>query len=93
KYSPRADKVEIDLDFSRGFVKITVRDYGLGIKQADAKKVFRPFFRSKETTQQPGLGMGLFLTKQIVHHYQGKVTFDSQEGKGTAFQIQLPVGG
>lgn len=92
KYSSDADRVDISSSQEGNFVLIQIKDYGLGIKKEDALQIFKPFFRSKQSrNKKPGLGMGLFLIKQIVDHYQGEIWFSTQQDRGVTFFVQLPV--
>ena len=69
-------------------VKITVTDDGLGIPKEDIEKIFSPFF----TTKRHGTGLGLCVSKRIVEDHKGSsFTVESKEGKGTTFEISLPL--
>ncbi len=76
-----------------GTVKIIVEDQGLGISKTDLMQIFEPFYRSKEVVdaQINGNGLGLSLVKQIVNAHRGRVTANSQLGKGSEFTIEIPV--
>ena len=67
---------------------IQVADSGPGIKAEDLDKVFNPFF----TTRAEGVGLGLFVTQQIVHRYGGSIRVESEPGEGTIFVVELPGG-
>lgn len=73
----KADKVFI----------IQVADSGQGIKPEDLDKVFNPFF----TTRPDGVGLGLFVTQQILHRYGGSIRAESEPGEGTLFVAELPA--
>jgi signal transduction histidine kinase len=66
-----------------------IRDQGTGIAQAVQDKVFELYFTTKKT----GSGIGLAQTYQIMQWHYGSVDFESIEGKGTAFRLQLPLAG
>lgn len=68
-------------------VAIEVEDDGAGIPDADAERVFNPFFTTKDT----GTGLGLALTHKIVEDHGGSIHFKSVSGRGTTFRIVLPV--
>jgi len=69
-------------------VKITVTDDGCGIPKEDIEKIFSPFF----TTKRHGTGLGLCVSKRIVEDHKGSsFTVESEEGKGTTFEISLPL--
>jgi PAS domain S-box-containing protein len=93
KYSPNQDKVLIKTTNIDGAIQIEVQDFGQGINAKRAHRIFEPFYRTQEAKQHEdnGLGMGLFLTKQIVSHYHGKIWFDTELNEGTTFYINLPI--
>jgi signal transduction histidine kinase len=68
---------------------IQVADDGIGITQENLDKVFNPFF----STRSDGLGLGLFVTQQIVHRYGGSIRVASSPQEGTLFEVKLPSGG
>jgi signal transduction histidine kinase len=72
-------------------VKIAVEDHGLGISKTDLKHVFEPFYRAKEVVdaQIHGNGLGLSLVKQIIDAHGGKISAESEIGKGSKFVIEL----
>lgn len=79
-------RVLVTADGSKAKIIITVQDWGRGIKPEDQKTLFEPFHSSKQT----GMGMGLFIVKQIVEeHFVGTVRLDTSK-KHTAFVVQLP---
>ena len=65
---------------------ITIKDTGQGISRENARKVFLPFF----TTREKGVGMGLALAHKIITAHGGRIEVASEEGKGTTFTISLP---
>jgi PAS domain S-box-containing protein len=69
------------------YVRISIRDQGLGIAKEDIEKVFDPFF----TTKHEGSGLGLATTYSIVKNHDGHITVESELGKSTTFQIYLPA--
>jgi signal transduction histidine kinase len=75
-----------------GEVSITVRDSGLGIPRADLPHIFEPFYRAHEVVaaQIHGSGLGLSVVHQIVEAHGGRITVQSQPGKGSAFTLYLP---
>jgi two-component system sensor histidine kinase HydH len=68
-------------------VSITVRDNGNGIAEEDLKKIFMPFY----TTKQGGSGIGLALVQKIVMGHGGNITVESKEGEGSTFRMFLPI--
>ncbi|MCP4138462.1 MAG: response regulator [bacterium] len=69
------------------YVKITIRDEGVGIPREDINKVFDPYY----TTKKNGTGLGLTTSYSIIKSHEGYITVDSEPGKGTSFYIYLQV--
>lgn len=93
KYSPDADRVDVDLSSIRSGVRIDVKDYGIGISQEEMDKIFDRFYRVKDTKGRtfPGLGIGLYLSREIAQRHKGKIWADSQKGNGSTFHLSLPA--
>ena len=73
------------------FLKILVKDNGIGIAKDAQDKIFSKFFRSKEAVEKrdDGSGLGLFIAKNIVLRHGGKMWFDSEPNKGSVFYFTL----
>jgi signal transduction histidine kinase len=69
------------------WVELTIQDSGIGIPLEDLKKLFDPFFSTKEG----GIGLGLSIAHRIIDQHHGKIEVESTPGKGTLFTISLPV--
>lgn len=93
KYSEDGTTVTISTEVKGDFVVIKVSDEGVGIKKEDFDKLFKKFSRLENhlTSKTQGNGLGLYITKQIVKNMGGKILFSSQEGKGTVFEVQIPI--
>lgn len=92
KYSPQADKVIITIRQQRQYVTVTVQDFGIGIARRHHKKIFTRFYRAREGDRSfPGLGIGLYITFEIIRRHEGKVWVESAEGKGAKFVFTLPI--
>lgn len=93
KYSADAHEIEIRLGCTDGFVQIAVRDYGIGLGREDQQKVFEKFYRvcTGLVHESRGSGLGLSLVKHIVEAHKGRVTLESEPGRGSTFTIHLPV--
>jgi signal transduction histidine kinase len=87
KYSDGEKFIKISARNGNGKDKITVKDKGLGIEKSELGKIFEPFYRSKQVVdaQIHGNGLGLSLVKQIVEAHGGKISVESEIGKGKPF--------
>jgi signal transduction histidine kinase len=72
-----------------GEVEIAVADTGPGIAPADHKRIFEPFFSTKEAGR--GTGLGLFITAEIVREHKGRIELDSDDGRGSTFRVIFPA--
>ena len=91
KYSPKADKVYVTLRSSAGTVTVGIRDEGIGIAATDKSKLFNRFFRAESIKNISGLGLGLYLTNEIIQRHGGDIEVNSEPGKGSEFTFTLPV--
>ena len=90
KYTPTGGHVNVSVAQWEMYVEIKVSDTGKGISESNQASIFKRFYREEEIHNQPGVGIGLYLTRKIVTQQGGYVTVDSQVGKGSAFSIFLP---
>jgi PAS domain S-box-containing protein len=94
-----AENVEIDSEtakysspFSEGkYIKIAIRDHGVGISEDHLHKIFDPYFSTKEIGVRKGMGMGLATTYNIIDRNDGYITVESEVGIGTTFTLYLPA--
>jgi PAS domain S-box-containing protein len=93
KYSPGADKVAINAYKDSKNVTVSVQDFGLGIPKEEQGKIFDRFFRvrGKKENNITGLGLWLYISKEIVLQHKGKIWIESTEGKGSTFSFSLPL--
>ena len=93
KYSPDSSEVIVNLKKTSRSLTVSVRDFGMGISQQNLDKLFTPFFRATETEREsfPSMGLGLYISAEIVKHYGGKIWVKSKEGQGTTFYFSLPL--
>ena len=85
--------VEISLAHTQNSAVIEVRDHGIGINARDQERIFDAFERVLHQDRTGGLGLGLFITKQLVDAHGGAITLQSQPGNGALFSVTLPLAG
>lgn len=94
KYSPRGAKVEIRVWREGERAMVSVRDHGHGIARERQPHIFEPFYEAippGEPGYQGVVALSLHLSKIIVERHQGRIWFESEEGKGTTFYVSLPA--
>ncbi len=91
KYSPEGSPVELEAALEPGFVRLSVSDRGPGIAPEDLPHVFDRYFRGKATAKAEGVGLGLYTTRMLVEAHGGRVWVESEVGKGSRFQVMLPL--
>lgn len=91
KYTGKEKKIEVAIIKLPSAVKIAVKDNGIGIRQEDISHVFDRFWRAEKSRHQKGLGLGLPLAETIVALHNGKISVVSEPGKGTVFEVVLPL--
>jgi len=88
--TPSGGRIEVTVGHgAAGEVEIAVHDTGRGISAADQKRIFEPFFSTKEAGH--GTGLGLFISAEIVREHRGRIESESEEGRGTTFRVALPA--
>lgn len=90
KYSPENSKIHITVKSFEMFVSIEVSDSGIGIFEEELPKIFRRFYRGKNVRKQSGVGIGLYLSRQIVEEQGGYIQAESKIEKGSVFKLFLP---
>ncbi len=93
KYSPDADSVEVKFHLTaKDEIYLSVRDFGIGISPEKQPLIFEKFYRVEESsTRFQGLGIGLFISAEIIKRHNGHFGVLSEEGKGSEFYFTLPV--
>ena len=94
KYTPEGGRIDllIDADPDPAWLRVVVRDTGIGIDAADLPRLFLPFVRldTRTTRTTGGTGLGLTLTRRLVELHHGTIDVASTPGHGTTFTIRLP---
>lgn len=91
KYAPDSKVIEVNIANISEYVKVSVKDYGVGINSEDTKKVFERFYRGNEVQKKfPGMGIGLYICDQIIKNHQGTLWVESEKGQGSVFSFTLP---
>lgn len=93
KYTPRGGRITIRAISYELFGRIDVEDNGIGITETEQAKIFTRFYRSPEVNQTEGIGVGLYLVREIISSQGGYVRVRSEIGKGSVFSIYLPTAG
>lgn len=91
KYSPAQSKINFDVECKENHLIFCIQDYGIGIPVANSGNLFEPFYRCKNVGKIKGTGLGLTIVKKCIEAHQGKIFWESQEGKGTTFTVYIPI--
>ncbi|MEO7835550.1 MAG: ATP-binding protein, partial [Ginsengibacter sp.] len=93
KYSSECKKIIVSLKEENNKVICSVKDFGKGIVIEEQDKIFERFYRisGHNLNTFPGLGLGLFICKDIIRKHDGEIGLESEKGKGSTFYFKLPV--
>lgn len=92
KYAPDTKEIIIDVVSKDGLVKISITDSGPGIEKEKQSQIFERYYRTDYShSQHTGLGLGLYISAEIVKKHGGTIGVDSELGKGSAFWFELPL--
>jgi signal transduction histidine kinase len=86
----RERPVTVTLSATADGVELRVKDQGIGIERADQERIFQRLVRAVPARQYSGLGLGLWLVKEIVDAHAGRISLDSEPGRGSEFTVWLP---
>jgi len=90
KYTPNGGNISVSVIPYEMFCRIDIVDNGIGIREGDINSIFMRFYRSIDVNQYEGVGIGLFLAREIVTKQGGYIKVTSTIGKGSTFSIFLP---
>ncbi|MEZ3501927.1 MAG: HAMP domain-containing histidine kinase [Lachnospiraceae bacterium] len=91
KYTPAGGAIRISAEQWEMYVKLNVSDTGKGIPESNQAAIFRRFYREEEVHGEQGVGIGLYLTREIVTRQGGYIKVASEPGQGSEFSIMLPT--
>ena len=93
KYSRKADRIIVSMDIHNGNIQVSVQDFGIGISQPYQERIFERFYKVNESVEKtfPGLGIGLYIARQIIERHQGHLWVESHKGVGSIFRFSLPL--
>ena len=91
KYTPPGGKISVSVVLWEMYVEVKVTDTGKGISESNQASIFRRFYREEEVHEQQGVGIGLYLAREIVTRQGGYIKVVSELRQGSEFSIMLPV--
>lgn len=91
KYTPAGGKISIDILDTELFVRIDISDTGIGIPEEETAKIFQRFYRAKTVSDQEGVGIGLYLAREIIMEEEGYIKVKSRAKEGSIFSVYLPA--
>ena len=93
KYSPAGSRIEIGVTEYEMFTAAFVKDEGIGIGEEEQAQIFGRFYRGGEVSQEPGVGIGLYLVREIAEKQGGYVKVRSEKGRGSVFYFYMARNG
>ena len=93
KFSASADKVLVQVRSEGSDAVVRVQDFGLGIDEAHQERIFESFYQVSEPDSKhfAGLGIGLYISSEIIKRHQGRISVESHKGEGSTFSFRLPL--
>jgi len=93
KYSPQGEKIIVRVKKIKQNVVVSVQDFGIGIEKSQQDKIFDRLYQVTDPEEKtfPGLGLGLYISKEIIERHKGKLWVESAKGKGSTFYFSLPI--
>jgi two-component system phosphate regulon sensor histidine kinase PhoR len=91
KFTPHDGEIYVSVDEDGGYVRVIIRDEGVGIPKVALPHIFDRFFHVDEVGEElfGGLGLGLAITRQVIEQHGGKIEVESKEGEGSTFRLYL----
>jgi PAS domain S-box-containing protein len=93
KYSPQANRVLVRIAKEEQAISVSVQDFGIGIADEHQHKIFERFYQVTDAAEKtyPGLGIGLYISCEIIKRHGGRLWVESQKGAGSTFHFSLPL--
>ncbi|MBS7564842.1 PAS domain S-box protein [Mucilaginibacter sp. Bleaf8] len=92
KYSPQASQISVKLHSDSENVTVSITDYGMGISKEEQELIFDRFYRADNLHYAfQGMGIGLYICKQIIDEHQGRLWVESEKDKGAIFSFTIPI--
>ncbi|GAB3918316.1 PAS domain-containing sensor histidine kinase [Mucilaginibacter boryungensis] len=92
KYSDEGGRIIVKAVKLDGHVRVSVTDFGIGLSEEQREKIFERFYRVEDKSfSTSGLGMGLYISSEIIKHHKGVINVESQLKKGSTFYFELPL--
>ncbi|RYF26080.1 MAG: hybrid sensor histidine kinase/response regulator [Flavobacteriales bacterium] len=92
KYSPGTTQAEMKVELTNNELYLGVKDYGVGMKPEQVQLVFEKFYRVEETSHRfQGLGIGLYISSEIIKRHGGQINVNSVYGEGSEFYFTIPI--
>lgn len=89
KYSPENSQITVEVREYEFYACINIKDQGMGIREEEKAQIFSRFYRSPRVQQEEGIGIGLYLAREILQKENGFIKVSSEEGKGSCFSIYI----
>jgi PAS domain S-box-containing protein len=92
KYSPGGEKVIVSFNFDQKNILVSIKDFGIGIAESNLHRLFNRYYRIDNTAMRfEGLGLGLYISSEILKRHHGSFWIESEENKGSTFSFRLPI--
>jgi signal transduction histidine kinase len=92
KYAPRSKDIIVSIEKINDMARVSVTDKGPGIRPEEAKRIFERYYRVETAGfQTGGLGLGLYISAEIIKKHEGRIGVESEPGKGSTFWFTIPI--